>query len=202
MKRKSKREMVIEIYDREAMGEVTAQEIAKINQELIAEFGEGGAMAPAEIARVLTDEEIPVRYDQVFVMATPLEKYQRIFDGVLRFDSLAAAAASIRRIDELYRKFQRLGDRQGMRLARELALKGKRRAAGLAHQEKVGDRKRAEKAEIAQWFSVWLQTPSLFEQWLELRKAAPEFKREFASPPDHTDQRQGPAEEAAGEEKE
>ncbi len=41
MKRKTKREMVIEIYDREAMGEVTAREIAQISQGLIAEFGRG-----------------------------------------------------------------------------------------------------------------------------------------------------------------
>jgi len=184
MKRKTKQEMVIEIYDREAMGEVTAREIAQINQALIEEFGEGGALTPGEIARVLTDEDIPVRYDQVFVMATPLERYQQLFDGVLRFDTLAAAEASIRRIDELYRKFQRVGDRSGMRHARELALKGKRRAAGLAHQEQVDAHKRAEKAEIAQWFTVWLQTPALFAQWLELRKAAPEFKRLFAAPPE------------------
>src|ERR1041385_4812891 len=99
MKRKTKREMVIEIYDREAMGEVTAREIAQINQGLVAEFGEGGAMAPAEIARVLTDEDLPVRYDQIFAMSTPFERYQHIFDNVLRCESLEATEASIRRLD-------------------------------------------------------------------------------------------------------
>jgi len=53
MKRPTKQEMVLEIYDREAMGEVTAREIAIINQALVEEFGEGGAMPPAEIARIL-----------------------------------------------------------------------------------------------------------------------------------------------------
>ena len=54
MKRKTKKEMVIDIYDREAMGEVTAREIAQINQGLVAEFGEGGAMTPAEIVLLVS----------------------------------------------------------------------------------------------------------------------------------------------------
>ena len=49
MKRKSKRELVLDIYDNEAMGEVTAREIAVINQALIEEYGEGGAMTAAEL---------------------------------------------------------------------------------------------------------------------------------------------------------
>src|ERR1051325_7283593 len=106
MKRKTKREMVIEIYDREAMGEVTAREIAQITQGLIAEFGEGGAMSPAEIARVLTDEGLPVRYDQIFIMATPIERYQHLFDGVLRCETLGTTETSIRRLDDLQRRFQ------------------------------------------------------------------------------------------------
>ena len=36
------------------MGEVTAREIAVINQALIEEYGEGGAMTPAEIAASCT----------------------------------------------------------------------------------------------------------------------------------------------------
>src|SRR5262245_64462641 len=105
MKRKTKQEMVLEIYDREAMGEVTAREIAIINQGLIEEFGEGGAMSPAEIARVLTDEELPVRFEQIFRMAAPGEKYEQLFEGLALNKSLAQAEESLSRIDELYRKF-------------------------------------------------------------------------------------------------
>lgn len=179
MKRKTKREMVIEIYDREAMGEVTAQEIAIINQGLIAEFGEGGAMAPAEIARVLADEDLPVRYDQILVMSTPIEKYQYIFDGVMHCETLESTEASLQKLDELRRKFQRLGDRRGLRFAREIAIKSKREAEALAQRETLDAEQRVEQAEIAQWITIWLQTPELFSSWLELRKAAPEFKRTF-----------------------
>src|SRR5215207_8876321 len=106
MKRPTKQEMVLEIYDREAMGEITAREIAIINQALVDEFGEGGAMAPAEIARILHDEELPVRFEQVFRMESPTDKYENLFGGLRRCGTLAETEESLRQIDELYRKFQ------------------------------------------------------------------------------------------------
>jgi hypothetical protein len=174
VKRKSKKEMVLEIYDREAMGEVTAREIAIINRGLIEEFGEGGAMAPAEIARLLVDEDLPVRFDQVFRMSTPTEKYETLFEGLAINRSLGDAEESLRRIDELYRKFQRLGDRTGMRFARQTAERARRNA--VSRSARLTGLRRAEQEEIAQWFTIWLQTPDLFAQWLELRKASPGFK--------------------------
>ena len=171
--------MVLEIYDREAMGEVTAREIAIINRGLIEEFGEGGAMTPAEIARVLVDEDLPVRFEQIFRMATPTEKYEILFEGLALNNSLAEAEASLCRIDELYRKFQRLEDRTGLRYARRTALRAKRNAGALSQSPKLSKPERVEQGEIAQWFTVWLETPDLFAQWLELRKAAPDFKKAF-----------------------
>ena len=32
---------------------------------------------------------------------------------------------------------------------------------------------RAEQAEIAEWLKVWIQTPILFADWLELRRRSP-----------------------------
>src|SRR5262249_25445682 len=121
MKRKSKRELVLDIYDNEAMGEVTAREIAIINQALIDEYGEGGAMAPAEIARILHEEELPVRFDQIFRMMTTTEKYENVFAHFLENEDLEEAESSIRGIDELYRKFKSAGDKAGVRFAFEAA---------------------------------------------------------------------------------
>ena len=49
----------------------------------------------------------------------------------------------------------------------------------IAHNHKVQDRKRAEKAEIARWFAVWLETPSAFFDWLEVRRQSAEFQEKF-----------------------
>lgn len=179
MKRKSKRELVLDIYDNEAMGEVTAREIAIINQALIAEHGEGGAMTPAEIARILHEEELPVRFDQIFRMMTTTEKYENAFAGFLENSDLAEAENSIRAIDDLYRKFKKAGDKAGVRFAFEAARMARQNADELSQPPQLSEARRREQAEIAEWFTVWLQTPDLFNEWLGLRKASAEFKNRF-----------------------
>jgi len=43
----------------------------------------------------------------------------------------------------------------------------------------ISARERAEAREVASWLSVWLQTPDVFADWLDLRRSAPEFLKEF-----------------------
>src|SRR5262247_3908419 len=179
MKRKSKRELVLDIYDNEAMGEVTAREIAIINQALIEEYGAGGAMTPAEIARILHDEELPVRFDQIFRMMTTTEKYENVFAHFLENADLAEAENSIREIDALYRRFKKAGDGAGVRFAFEAARTARSNSIELSQLSQLQAARRREQAEIAQWFGVWLQTPDLFTEWVELRKASAEFKKLF-----------------------
>jgi hypothetical protein len=181
MKRKSKKEMVLEIYDREAMGEVTARDVAVINQGLIAEFGAGGALDPGEIARILVDEDIPVRFEQIFRMTTPAERYESLFRNLPRLDTLEQARDSIRKIDEFYRKFQRLNDQAGIRYARQTALEAKRQASETANDPTILPVRRAAQEEIAQWFTIWLQTPDLFAAWLELRQATSAYREMFGA---------------------
>lgn len=181
MKRKSKREMVLDIYDHEAMGEVTAREIAIINQALIAEFGEGGALAPAEIARILHAEDLPIRFEQIFRMATHTEKYENLFAGIAyNLNTLARAEEMLGELDDLYRKFKRMGDQTGLRFARQAASEAKQQAAELAASPQLAPALRHVQGEIAQWLTIWLQTPDLFAQWLAIRKTTAEGKALFA----------------------
>jgi hypothetical protein len=34
-------------------------------------------------------------------------------------------------------------------------------------------------AEAAEWITLWLQSPELFENWVSLRQASEDFKRKF-----------------------
>ena len=84
------------------------------------------------------------------------------------------------RLDELYRKFQVEHERAAAERVLEVARMGRRRAEMIARNHKVEPEKRAEKEEIMQWFKVWLETPDAFFDWLEARKASPDFQRRFA----------------------
>jgi hypothetical protein len=92
---------------------------------------------------------------------------------------LEEAESSLRQIDRLYREFQRAGDQKGIRFARQAALRLKRQTTALSQSPKLTPAQRSEMGEAAQWLNVWLQTPNIFDQWLELRKATAEFKMLF-----------------------
>lgn len=111
------------------------------------------------------------------------EPYASRLKGVLEFRDLASAEHSLRRIGEIFREYSANGDRTGADFVRALARKGRRRARGLALNQRVKPEKRQEKGEIASWFQVWLETPDLFAEWLELRKGSQEFRSLFPNYP-------------------
>jgi len=87
------------------------------------------------------------------------------------------------RLDELMRKFQAQGrtrplpDEYWTSDASE-----KRRAENDRSKSQGRARKNApRKEEIAGWFRIWLETPDVFFDWLDVRKQSPEFKTKFPS---------------------
>ena len=49
----------------------------------------------------------------------------------------------------------------------------------LAANEKAANRDLAQ--EVAQWLTIWLQTPQIFSEWLSLRRATTDFQARFSS---------------------
>jgi hypothetical protein len=112
------------------------------------------------------------------------DPYEPMFRNVLRFSDFEQAANSIKRLDNLRKQFTRKKDQEGLRRVHDVALRGKQRAQMIAANKSVDRRKRAEKEEIAQWFTLWLQTPELFDDWLALRRNSPDFKKRFGASDD------------------
>ena len=102
--------------------------------------------------------------------------YGEALAGTLAFGSLAEAEATLRRLDKLCRNYRAASDKKGVDYCRRIAALGRRRAEGISRNRRVGRSKRMQKAEIARWFALWLENPSLFDDWLELRKCTAEYK--------------------------
>lgn len=179
---RTKRDLIIEVWESLDCESVGAKELEVIAAEVKAAFGEGAVESPAAMARVLAEEGAELRYAEVLELDArwrAQDLYAPMFRNILRFGSFKQAAASIRQLENLRRRFQRTGDREGLRRLREIGLTGKRRAAMIARNPKVDPQKREEKEEIARWFTVWLRTPELFDHWLELRLSSEEFQKRF-----------------------
>ena len=179
---RTKRELMIEVWERLDCESVGAKELEAVREAVRERFGEGAVESPARTARVLADEGAELRHAEVLEMDArwrTQDPYEAAFRNVLKFSTFEEAAASIRRLDNLRKQFRRKGDKEGLRRVQETVLKGKQRAQMIARNQSVNERKRAEKAEMAEWFTVWLNQPEIFEDWLALRLASKDFRAQF-----------------------
>ena len=180
---RTKHDLIIEVWERLDCETVGAQELEAITEAVTARFGEGAAESPGRLARLLADEGAELRHAEVLEADArwrTRDPYEPMFRNVLKFSDFAQAAASLRRLENLRREFERKRDREGLRRVHETVLKGKQRAQMIARNAAVNERKRAEKREMAEWFTVWLNQPEIFADWLALRLKSKEFRRQFA----------------------
>ncbi|HEY0377732.1 MAG TPA: hypothetical protein VGC87_12475 [Pyrinomonadaceae bacterium] len=181
-KSRTKHDLMIEVWehlDCESVGAAELETIASVVRE---RFGEGAVEAPAVVARLLADEGAELRHAEVLELDTrhrSADPYEAMFRNVLKFSTFAQAVSSLKNLDNLRRQFARTKDQEGLRRVHETALKGRKRAQMISRNRNVDERKRAEKAEIAEWFAVWLRQPEIFDDWLELRRRSKDFRERF-----------------------
>ena len=100
---------------------------------------------PSYVADVLNRAGLLVGYYDLYTTTSREQNiYSKFFSNVLSFKSPEAARRSVELIDNLYRYFERIGDRAGQHHAQVVALTGRNRARWSG------------KMEEAQIFADWL----------------------------------------------
>lgn len=181
-KARTKTDLIIEVWEKLDCESVGAAEISAIEVVLLERFGDGAVESPMIIARLLADEGAELRHAEIMeldVQRRLASPYDAMFRNILKFADFKQTLISIRRLENLRRKFTQENDREGLRLVRETGIKGKRRALMIANNAKVEEKKRAEKQEIVEWFTIWLQNPEIFENWIMLRQNSTDFIGRF-----------------------
>jgi hypothetical protein len=181
-KARTKRELMIEVWEHLDCETVGARELREIMDAVRERFDGGAIESPATIARLLADEGAELRHAEVLEADArwrTVDPYEPMLRNVLRFSDFDQAANSIRRLENLRKQLARKKDEEGLRRVRETALRGKQRAQMIAANKSVAECKRAEKEEIAQWFTIWLQTPEMFDDWVALRRDSKDFRKRF-----------------------
>lgn len=181
-KSRTKNDLIIEVWEALDCESIGAKEITAIEESVRARFGGSAVDTPMIIARLLADEGAELRHAEILELDVQrrLESpYAAMFRNILKFSDFKQTIISIRNLENLRQKFLRENDKEGLRLVRETALKGKNRASMIGKNPKVDEVKRAEKTEIAEWFTIWLQSPEVFENWIVLRQNSKDYKERF-----------------------
>jgi len=103
------------------------------------------------VAAVLKDAGLLNSYYDLFTSSShKMNEYGVLFQGTLSFKTVAAAQASVNRIDQIYRYFAFLGDRAGQHHAMLVSLTGRNRA--------LASNKIKESEVFSEWLIAHLQT--------------------------------------------
>lgn len=179
---RTKNDLIIEVWEKLDCENVGAAEIEAISAAIDGKYGASAVDSPMIIARLLADEGAELRHSEI--MALYVERasdrpHDAAFRNTLNIDDLKSAAASIRNLENLRRKYQNENDKQGLRLVRETALRAKQTAVETAGRKNIEAASGQLNNEIAVWFTIWLQTPEIFDTWLDLRKRSADFMDKF-----------------------
>ncbi len=176
---RNKTDLIIEVWEALDCESVGARELEFIQHALEERFGDGARESPAAIARAVADEGAVLRHPEVFECdrAWRERELTRVLPvNEIDVSSLEAAAGTINKLELVRRDFERGENGGGIRSVRAFALALKRDALLVARSRTTEEIRKREAAEIAQWLTVWLQEPEMFEDWLSLRRRSKEFR--------------------------
>lgn len=178
----SKRELIIETWEQLDCESVGAQELEQIQAAVSDRLGPGAVDSPASIARTLADEGAVLRHPEVLgcdALWRERDLAQSLLPDSLNFDGLKEAAAAIGEIEQLRQDAEAESRAMDLRRLREAVqgIRGERLL--LARSNVIKQQARREAAEVAEWLRVWLSTPGLFADWLDLRQRSAEFRARF-----------------------
>lgn len=163
-------QLIIELWAATQKESVGAAEIALIQRRLPHE-------SPASIARTLADYGARLEHPQIL----EADAHWRAGDvGMLfspeelNFTSLVAAMTWVEKVEAVRARDQFAGDH-----LRRYVLEIKSELELMAGSSRVRPEEREIAGEVAQWLVVWLQNPSIFADWLSLRRSSPEFLDRF-----------------------
>jgi len=182
------REVIVQLWLELGRPPVDAQFLEAVQSQLAKSF-EDPAMSPASVAKLLADEGAELRHPEIIesdvrwresLVRSGMDKFaavEQLSSGARL--NIQDAGVLISKMEKLRQEFEHDEDATRFNELRTLAADARQRAEAMGKNRKLNETVRCEQSEIAEWLKVWLQTPALFENWLELRRRSKEFRRRF-----------------------
>ena len=178
---RTKNDLIIEVWEKLDCESIGASEIEAIETVVRDQYGESAVESPMVIARLLADEGAELRHSELMALYVK-RATDRPYDAAfvdLEIRDLSGAARTIKKLENLRRKYASDNDKDGLRLVRQKGIQLKNAAIDTERKKNADAVTRQVGEEIAQWFTIWLQTPEVFESWVALRQNTPEFIEKF-----------------------
>lgn len=179
---RTKHDLIIEVWEKLDCENVGAVEIEAIEEVVRGRFGDAAVESPMQIARLLADEGAVLRHSEImelWVRRFTDQPYEAEFRNLIKTGDLDSVERSIRRAENLRKKFLSDDDKDGLRQLRDEIIDAKSRLQREARDKRFHASIRQMYMEMAEWLTLWLQSPEIFENWVRLRRNSAEFKKRF-----------------------
>jgi hypothetical protein len=179
---RTRRELIIEVWEALDCESVGSYELEQIEEALREKFGEGALESPASLARTVADEGAVLRHPEVFECDLKWRRQnleQWAFRDRLDFSDLSSAFESVVRLEEKRLQLQADKEAKGFKELREVVTAARKDSLLQARSKIIDNRSKEQLKEISHWLTVWLQSPELFSDWLDLRRRSPDFRKKF-----------------------
>jgi hypothetical protein len=181
------RQAAVSCWDELNRPAVTARVLTTIRKRLAKQIGREAQASPAAIARILADEGAELRHPEIIesdaawrhkVLSEETKEFAQIQRASEQGTDLEAAEELLRSFETSRRKFEGEQNQDKLAQLKSLAIQARQAATSISENAK-DENLRLTQSEIVVWLKVWLQTPNLFNDWLELRKRSQEFRAKF-----------------------
>jgi len=181
---RTKDELMIEVWEKLDCESVGAVEIEAIEIALQGRYGKQAVDSPMIIARKLADEGAELRHSEImglYVERAENRPYDAAFRNILDLGDLSGTIRTIRDLENLRRKYLADNDQEGLRHVREFARAARDSTLETAQRPNLELSSKNLNTEIAEWITIWLRSPDIFEPWVSLRQNSEDFLNRFGA---------------------
>ena len=179
---KNKTDLIIEVWEKLDCESVGREELLAIESVIRDTYGQSAVDSPMIVARLLADEGAELRHSeimQLYVERASDRPHDAAIQNLFDLTDLDTVHSSLKKAENLRKVLLTRNDNTALRLLRDRAIEMKKLALSTANDpRRLGDLRRVQ-AEAAEWITLWLQSPELFENWVRLRRASENFKSTF-----------------------
>ena len=172
---KSKRDLIIEVWEKLDCEDVGRIEIEAIETAIAGSFGLTSTDTPMRLARLLADEGAVLRHSEILELDVERRTAAQdlpLISAPLELDTPESALDSIRQMDLLRQKLQGRGADDSVKSLRQKAQKSRETMIRTAANTNKPESARRHAHEMAEWLSIWLASPDVFDSWISARLAA------------------------------
>jgi hypothetical protein len=179
---KNKTDLIIEVWEKLDCESVDREELVAIETVVRDVYGESAADSPMVTARLLADEGAELRHSeimQLYIERISDRPHEAAIHDLFDLTDLNTLHSSLSKAENIRKTLLARNDNSALRFLRNRAIEVKRDALLIANDSRRPEDLRLVQAEAAEWITLWLQSPELFENWVRLRRASDDFKEKF-----------------------